>query len=99
MSKEKKKFKDTKFGKMIMGLVSDGLQSLPVVGTIVTAFKSETIDSPKGKINLGKSEYIRLAIGLIIAILLYYGTINETFLAKITTAFEWVGKLIPTVQG
>ena len=67
----KKKFKDTFVGKLVKGLVKDGsqlviqgLQSLPVVGTIITAFKEDTPENPKGGIVLSKWHIYRLVIDL-----------------------------------
>jgi len=63
----KKKFKDTKVGKILAGLVRESLQTLPVIGTIVTVFKKDTPESPKGKINLEGIEgweWYRLVLGI-----------------------------------
>ena len=62
---------------LISGLVREGLQTLPVVGTIVTAFKEDTVESPKGNIQLSKWHLYRLAVGLIIAYFLAKGLCNE----------------------
>ena len=46
----KKPFLKTKVGKLLKGLLAEGLQTLPVVGTVVTAFKENTIENPEGAI-------------------------------------------------
>lgn len=60
----KKKFKDTKVGKLLGGLIRESLQTLPVIGTLVTVFKKDTTKSPKGKINLEGWEWYRLVLGI-----------------------------------
>lgn len=72
-----KKLLKTKVGKLISGLVREGLQTLPVVGTVVTAFKEDTKENPQGEIKLSKWHLYRLAIGLIIAFFLSKGILNE----------------------
>jgi len=75
----KKPFKETKIGKLInskvgkvvQGLVINGLQAVPVVGTLVTNIKTNTAESPAGKMNIGKSEIYRIAIGLLVALALH----------------------------
>lgn len=80
-----KKFKETKLGKLfetklgsiVKGLVVEGLQALPVIGTIVTNIKTDTRENPKGKINLGMSEGYRIVLGLVIAALMAKGILSE----------------------
>ena len=60
----------------VKGLVREGLQTLPVVGTIVTNFKTDTPSNPKGKIKLEAWDYYRLAIGIGVAVVLYKGLLN-----------------------
>ena len=52
-------------GGLIKGLVREGLQTLPVIGTLVTNFKSK--DTPKGQIVLSKWDKYRMLIGLVIS--------------------------------
>ena len=59
----KKPFSKTKIGKILGGLVRESLQTLPVIGTIVTNLKSDTTDNPKGKIKLEGWEWYRLVLG------------------------------------
>ena len=73
----KKPFKDTKVGKLLKGLVRESLQTLPVVGTIVTVFKKDTPESPKGKINLEGWEWYRLVLGIGIGYVLAKGILTE----------------------
>lgn len=61
-----KKINKGAVGNFFKGLVREGLQTLPIIGTLVTSFKSETEDSPKGQISLGKWEKYRILIGLVI---------------------------------
>lgn len=73
----KKKFKNTKVGKLINGLVREGLQTLPVVGTVVTAFKEDTPENPKGTIKLTSWHYYRIALGAVVGYLLYKGILSS----------------------
>jgi len=54
-----KKIKD-----FVKSLGRETMQSLPVVGTIVTNFKST--ETPKGKIVLSKWDKYRVVIGLVV---------------------------------
>jgi len=82
MSEEKKKGKFKAFLKkinikgLVKGLLGDVLQSVPVLGTIVTNFKTDSIDNPKGKIKIGRSEVVRLIIGVGVAYVLYKGMLT-----------------------
>jgi len=69
----KKPFGKTLVGGILKGLVGETLQTLPVVGTFVTAFKENTKENPKGTIKLSKWHLYRLAIGLITGYLMYKG--------------------------
>lgn len=73
----KKKLKDTKFGKFVRTAVApllrETLQTLPVVGTLVTNFKNNTERNPAGQIKLTKWDGYRLVIGLGIGYLLIKG--------------------------
>lgn len=69
----KKKLKDTTFGKIVFPIVRETLQSLPVVGTIITNFKTDTPDNPAGKIKLGKWDVYRIILGVGIAYLVMRG--------------------------
>ena len=73
----KKPFKDTKFAKLLGGLVRESLQTLPVVGTIVTVFKKDTPESPKGKIKLEGWEWYRLVLGIGIGYVLAKGILTQ----------------------
>ena len=53
-----------KIGNFLKGLIREGLQTLPIVGTLVTNFKSETKDSIKGQIKLSKWDIYRLLLGV-----------------------------------
>ena len=48
---------------LIKGLVREGLQAIPVVGTFVTNWKTNSPDSPEGKLKLGKWDFYRIIIG------------------------------------
>lgn len=74
----KKKFKDTVVGKLATTLIGSALQSIPVVGTIVTNFKENTPQNPKGQLLIGWSELIRIVIGCGLAYLMFKGIISET---------------------
>ena len=76
----KKKWKETKIGKLVNGLFREGLQTLPVVGTVVSVFKKDTNTSPKGKITgFELPEIYRILIGIGVGYVLVKGllTINE----------------------
>lgn len=72
----KKPFKETKVGGLLRGLLREGLQTLPVVGTIVTNFKTDDKNNPKGKVSLSKWDVYRLILGIGIAYLLYRGALT-----------------------
>lgn len=72
----KKPFKDTRFAKIIGGLVRESLQTLPIVGTIVTNLKSDSTDNPKGKIKLDKWDWYRIILGVGIAYALAKGILT-----------------------
>ncbi|PCJ57919.1 MAG: hypothetical protein COA65_08650 [Rhodospirillaceae bacterium] len=84
----KKPFKDTKFAKLLGGLVRESLQTVPVVGTIVTVFKKDTPKSPKGKINLQGWEWYRLVLGLGIGYALIKGLLTQE---QITFILSFIG--------
>lgn len=73
----KKPFLKTKIGGLLSGLVREGLQTIPVVGTFVTNFKENTPDNPKGKIKLTKWDIYRLVLGLGISYALYKGLLTQ----------------------
>ena len=73
----KKPFGKTLVGGLLKGLVREGLQSIPVVGTFVTAFKEDTKENPKGAVKLSKWHLYRLAIGLLTVYLMYKGVNQE----------------------
>lgn len=63
----KKPFSKTKVAKLLGGLLRESLQTLPVVGTLVTVFKKDTPESPKGEINIKGIkgwEWYRLVLGI-----------------------------------
>tara|TARA_R110002051_G_scaffold305684_1_gene375816 strand:+ start:509 stop:775 length:267 start_codon:yes stop_codon:yes gene_type:complete len=72
----KKKFKNTFVGKLVKGLVREGLQTIPVVGTFVTAFKEDTPENPQGTIKLSKWHIYRLVIGVGVGIFLAKGILT-----------------------
>ncbi len=68
--------KKLNLGGLIKRLVREGLQTLPVVGTIVTNLKADTKENPKGKINLDKWDFYRLLIGIGVGYVLYKGMLT-----------------------
>ena len=66
-----------KLGNIIKGLVRETLQTLPIVGTIVTNIKTNTTDNPKGQLNLKNWDIYRLIFGSIIAYLVVKGVDPE----------------------
>jgi hypothetical protein len=81
----KKPFGKTKFGKLLKGLVREGLQTVPMVGTVVTAFKEDTPENPKGTIKLTSWHYYRIAIGVIAGYLMFKGILTEEQIEIITS--------------
>jgi len=73
----KKPFGKTLVGGLLKGLVREGLQTVLVIGTFVTAFKEDTKQSPKGIIKLTPWHYYRIAIGIIAAILIAKGILTK----------------------
>jgi len=84
----KKPFLKTKVGKLLKGLLAEGLQTLPVVGTVVTAFKENTIENPEGAIKLNSWHYYRIAIGLVGGYLMYKGILTTK---EIYSIMELIG--------
>lgn len=70
-------FKDTFVGKTVSGLVREGLQVVPGVGTIITNFKKNTPGNPEGAIKLRNWEYYRIVIGLGAAVLIAKGIMTQ----------------------
>lgn len=70
------KLLNSKIGKIASGLVREGLQTVPVVGTIITNLKTDTPDNPAGKIKLSKWDIYRLVIGLVVGYVLYKGILT-----------------------
>jgi len=68
MEKKKVTFKKPNFKGfvkgLVKGLVREGLQSVPIIGTFVTNWKTNTPQNPQGKIKLGGWDFYRLIIGI-----------------------------------
>jgi len=79
----KKKFKDTKLGKVLLPVLRETIQTLPIVGTIVTNFKSNTPTKPSGKVELSKWDVYRLVVGVGIAYVLIKGLLTQEQVAFI----------------
>ena len=73
----KKPFGKTLVGGLLKGLVREGLQTVPVLGTFVTAFKENTKESPQGTIKLTPWHYYRIALGIISAVLIAKGILTK----------------------
>lgn len=67
----------------IKGFGSDVLQGLPVIGTLVTAHKEDTKESPKGKIKITRSAVIRLSIGVGVSVLMFFGVVKMKTLMEL----------------
>ena len=76
MSKAGDFLRKIKLGKIVKGLVREGLQTLPVIGTVITNLKTDTPENPKGKLNLEAWDIYRLVIGLAVGFVLYKGLLN-----------------------
>ena len=72
----KKPFKETVVGKLATGLFRETLQTLPIIGSVVTAFKTDSIENPKGQIKLQAWDFYRMALGVGIAFVLYKGILT-----------------------
>ena len=81
----KKPFGKTKVGKLVKGLVREALQTVPVIGTVVTAFKEDTPENPKGEIKLTSWHYYRIALGLVAGYLMYKGILSGDEIGFITS--------------
>lgn len=73
----KKPFFKTKIGGLLSGLVREGLQIVPGVGTLITVFKEDTPENPKGKMNLAKWDIYRLVLGLVLIFTLAKGILTS----------------------
>jgi len=73
----KKPFKETKAFGIIKGLVQDGLQATPVIGTLLTNLKTDTKENPEGKLKLTAWDGYRLLIGAAIVYALHKGVSKE----------------------
>lgn len=73
---------------LFKGLLREGLQAIPVVGTFVTNFKSDTIENPKGKIKLDKWDIYRIIVGILIVIAL-----NKEYVTmkQLSSILEYIG--------
>lgn len=60
----------------LKGLVREGLQAVPVVGTLVTNWKSNTTENPQGKIKMGRWDIYRIIIGIGITYILSAQLLN-----------------------
>ena len=69
----KKKINLKKIGNFLKPLIRETLQTLPIVGTLVTNFKSNSVESPTGQIKLTKWDGYRLILGLGIGYVLVKG--------------------------
>ena len=61
---------------MINGLIREGLQTLPIVGTIITNMKTVTKESPDCKIKLQGWDFYRLIIGVGVGYVLMKGLLT-----------------------
>jgi len=66
------KIKASKLGK----LIGNTLQTLPIVGTVVTNNKEDTPENPKGQLNLRGWDWYRIILGLGVGYVLYKGLLN-----------------------
>lgn len=76
-SKLNKFFKETTFGKVASGIVREGLQGVPVVGTFITNYKENAPDNPPGSIKIRNWDYYRIIIGLGVAVLIAKGIMTQ----------------------
>lgn len=74
--------------KLFGPLIRETLQSLPVIGTIVTNFKQNKLESPTGTIQLKKWDIYRLILGAGIAYLVTKGILTEE---QITFIWSLIG--------
>lgn len=84
----KKPFFKTKVGGFLKGLVREGLQTVPVIGTFITNFKEDSEENPKGKVNLTKWDIYRLVLGIGAAYLIAKGILTED---QISFIFSMIG--------
>ena len=67
--------------KFLGPIVRETLQTVPVIGTIVTNFKQNKLESPVGTIQLTKWDVYRLLLGFGIAYLIAKGILTEEQIA------------------
>lgn len=86
----KKKFKDTRFAKFFGGLIRNAAQTVPVLGTLVTAHDTARIDpsNENSKMKLTGWHWLRIGLGLVIGWLLYKGIINQETIDQINTIID-----------
>ena len=87
----KKKFKDTKVGKIVIPFVRETAQTLPIIGTIITNFKTNEVDNPKGQINLKGNDLYRIGLGAVIAYLIYRGVVSMEAVDIFTDVLDKLG--------
>ena len=90
MKKLWNKIKASKVGKFAISVAGNALQTVPVVGTLVTNFKENTKESPTGTLKLKGWEYFRIALGLVIGYVIYKGILTLDQVEAIKEVIEVV---------
>ncbi len=62
--------------KRIANCIRETLQTLPVIGTLITNYKEDSDKNPKGQIKLSSWDWYRLVLGLGVGYVLYKGLLN-----------------------
>lgn len=84
------RIKDGKFIKKFVGpLIRESLQTLPIVGTLVTNFKQNEVEAPTGTIKMTRWDWYRLLIGVGIAILITKGIMTQEQVAFVMQVIGW----------
>jgi hypothetical protein len=76
--------------RVLGGLIRETAQSLPIVGTVITNWKENEVDNPKGQINLRSNDWYRILIGVGIAYLVYKGFVSLEFVEVVSDVMDKV---------
>lgn len=77
--------------RFVAPLVRESLQSLPIIGTLVTNFKQNSVETPAGTIKMTRWDWYRLLIGVGIAIAMAKGILTAKQIAFIMDIIGWPG--------
>jgi hypothetical protein len=76
--------------RVLGGLIRETAQSLPIVGTVITNWKENEVDNPKGQVNLRSNDWYRILIGIGVAYLVYKGVVSLEFVEVVSDVMDKV---------